>query len=217
MFLKKKKFAEDAETPVNAEESAQEVKGEGVAAQNAQSLEQEVAEPNEAFFGTVLIGCFILSLIAATGYFGFVGYRYYKSVQSEKEIPSITLLPVKETESENANEENEAAPGDEAAPAENPVIDKKTLEVKVLNGGAAKGVAGTYAEKLKKEGFEKTVIGNTFGSYTGAALYYAKGQESGMEVLKVVLLKDYPKALIKEAEAGNKDTSAAPLTIILGR
>lgn len=217
MFLKKKKVAEDVETPVTAEESVQKAKGEGAVAQTTQSLEQEVAEPNEAFFGTILIGCFALSLIAATGYFGFVGYRYFKSVQSEKEIPSITLLPAKEVVDENVNEASEVVPKEEAAPAQNSGIDKKVLEVKVLNGGAAKGVAGTYAEKLKKEGFEKTAVGNTFGSYAGAALYYAKGQELGMEILKEVLLKDYPKALIKEAEAGNKDTTAAPLTIILGR
>jgi LytR cell envelope-related transcriptional attenuator len=217
MFLKKKKGAEDVEISAINEGVVNEKKEETVATVTpAQSLEQEVAEPNEAFFGTVLIGCFVLSLVAATGYFGFTGYRYFKSIQSEKEIPSIAALPAREVEAEVV-ENTKETPQEEVSPVKGSEIDKKALEVKVLNGGAAKGVAGSYAEKLKKEGFEKTAIGNTFGSYTGAALYYAKGQESGMEVLKGVLLKDYPALLVKEAESGNKDTTAAPLTVILGR
>lgn len=178
---------------------------------------KEVAEPNEAFFGTILIGCLALSLIAAVGYFGFSGYRYFKAVKSEKAVPSIAVLPVlekKEESSEPAEGEEKEA---EKPAAEAVAVDKKTLEVKVLNGGAAKGVAGTYAEKLKKEGFVKTAVGNTFGSYTGAVIYYAQGQEAGLAALKEVVLKDYPKLTAKEAESGNKDTTAAALTLILGR
>ncbi len=178
---------------------------------------REVAEPNEAFFGTVLIGCLALSLIAAAGYFGFSGYRYFKAMNDEQAAPSIAVLPVvekKETPVEAAAEEKKET---ETPTPETLAADKKTLEVKVLNGGAAKGVAGAYAEKLKKEGFTKTAVGNTFGSYTGAALYYAKGQESGLAALKETVIKDYPKLITKEAEAGNKDTTAAPLTLILGQ
>ncbi len=180
---------------------------------------KEAAEPNEAFFGTVLIGCLALSLIAAVGYFGFSGYRYFKAVKNEKAVPSIAALPVleKKDESSESAERGEGEKETEKLAAEVAAVDKKTLEVKVLNGGAAKGVAGTYAEKLKKEGFVKTTVGNTFGSYTGAVIYYAQGQEAGLAALKEVVLKDYPKLTAKEAESGNKDTTAAALTLILGR
>jgi|GEM_PF-770601 len=180
----------------------------------------EVKEPNEAFFGSLLLSCLVISLLATTGYFGYSGYRYFKAMKAEQSIPSIAALPTAEAlaQTEGAPEE---VPKEEDS--EKPVVaemkgpEKSTLAVKVLNGGAVKGVAGVYVEKLKKDGFTKTLVGNSFGSYTGVTLYYAKDQESGMAVFKEAVLKDYPKLVMKPAEAGNKDTTAAPLTLILGQ
>jgi hypothetical protein len=179
------------------------------------------AEPNEAFFGSLLLFCLVLSLISATGYFGFSGYRYFKQVQAEKAIPSIDALPKAEV-AESAPEapasaEKEIAvtpdPSSEAVVA----VDKKTLSIKVLNGGAAKGVAGTYAEKLKTAGFSKTVVGNAFGDYAGQTLYYAKGQSAGADVIKAEVAKTYSALSLKEAPAGDKDAGAATYVLILGR
>lgn len=180
----------------------------------------EVAEPNEAFFGTLLIGCLVISLLSATGYFAYSGYRYLKSIKAEEAIPSIGELPTVETQKEVAAEstpttEEKVTP--EVTETKKETIDKKLIELKVLNGGTAKGVAGTYVEKLKKDGFTKTVVGNSFGSYTGATLYYAKGQEANLAALKEVVMKDYPAVIEKPAVSGDKDTTAAPIVLILGR
>ncbi|MFZ1627162.1 MAG: LytR C-terminal domain-containing protein [Candidatus Moraniibacteriota bacterium] len=185
------------------------------------STTKGTGEPNEALFGSLLIFCLALSLIAATGYFGLAGYRYFKQSQAEKAIPSIDALPKPEVPV--AMEETEKEPA-EKEPVEKPVsvdklvvIDKKTLSIKVLNGGSAKGVAGTYGEKLKQIGFTKTVIGNAFGDYAGQTLYYTKGQESGSNVIKEEVVKTYPALIVKEAPAGNKDAAAATFVLILGR
>lgn len=178
-------------------------------------------EPNEAFFGSLLLFCLAISLLSATGYFGFAGYRYFKQVQAEKAIPSLDSLP----KAEVAAVVPESAPTPPVKPetqaesTEKPAapVDKKTLVLKVLNGGAAKGVAGTYGEKLKAAGFTKTTVGNSFGDYTGQTLYYAKGQSTGADAIKEEVLKTYPAVVAKEAPAGDKDATAATYVLILGR
>ncbi|MGB3072766.1 MAG: LytR C-terminal domain-containing protein [Candidatus Moraniibacteriota bacterium] len=175
-------------------------------------------EPNEAFLGSLLLFCLVLSLIAATGYFGFAGYRYFKQTRAEQAIPSIDSLPRPEVPVAIAEPKGEVKPSEApAATEQTSTVDKKTLVVKVLNGGSAKGVAGAYAEKLKAAGFAKTTIGNSFGSYTGQTLYYAKGQEAGSKVLKEEIVKTYPALTVKEALPTDKDAAAATFVLILGR
>lgn len=189
---------------------------------DSKDAEKGRAEPNEAFFGSLLLFCLALSLISATGYFGFAGYRYFKQVQAEKAIPSLEALPKAEV-AESAPEtpapavEKSAETTAPAAEPSAPTVDKKTLSIKVLNGGAAKGVAGTYAEKLKTAGFAKTVVGNAFGDYTGQTLYYAKGQSAGADAIKTEVMKTYPGLTVKEAPSGDKDATAATFVLILGR
>jgi hypothetical protein len=175
-----------------------------------------VKEPNEAFFGSLLIFSLALSLVATMGYFGVTGYRYFKAVAHEQSIPSIEALPAdsKDTMAESSEAENPKPTTAETSVA---APDKKTIEIKVLNGGTTKGVAGTYAEKLKGLGFTKATTGNSFGSHTGATLYTAKGQEASRDFLKETILKDYPALVMKEAVTGDKDMTAAPLVLILGR
>lgn len=176
-------------------------------------------DPNEAFFGSVLLFCLVLSLIAATGYFGFVGYRYFKQLQAEKSIPSIESLPRPEVPvaAEEKLSESTEKPMTQVPTEPSVTVDKKTISIKVLNGGSAKGVAGTYAEKLKAAGFTKTTVGNSFGNYTGQTLFYAKGQGSASEVIKAEIMKTYPALVAKEAPAGDKDAAAATFVLILGR
>lgn len=190
-------------------------------AQAAPAKKVVTSEPKEVFFGGVLIFCLALSLIAATGYFGLAGYRYFKQVQAEKAIPSIEALPkveVVETAPETNPESSASAESEPvAAPEKLSAIDKGKLSVKVLNGGSAKGVAGTYAEKLKQAGFTKTAVGNAFGDYAGQTLYFAKGQEAGLDVLKTEIMKTYSALVVKETPAGDKDAAAATYVLILGR
>lgn len=183
-------------------------------------VEKGRAEPNEAFFGSLLLFCLALSLLSATGYFGFAGYRYFKQVQKEKAIPSIDALPKAEVTAvvpEAPSAAAETAKSEPQASAEAVTVDKKKLVVKVLNGGAAKGVAGSYGEKLKATGFTQTTVGNSIGDYTGQVLYYAKDETVGANVIKAEVTKTYPKLVVKEAPVGDKDAAAATYVLILGR
>lgn len=178
-------------------------------------------EPNEAFFGSLLLFCLALSLLAATGYFGIAGYRYFRETQAEQSILSIESLPKPEVA--DTPKEGEKPPAEKmtmenpASSEKAPAIDKKTLSLKVLNGGSAKGVAGAYGEKLKQAGFAKTVVGNSVGDYTGQTLYYAKNQAAAADAIREEVLKAYPKLVVKEAATADKDASAAPFVLILGR
>ncbi len=178
-----------------------------------------VKEPNEAFFGSLLLSCLALSLIAATGYFGLVGYRYFKQAQVEKAIPSIESLQKEVPTIAQEKKESSEKPASESLGAtEKPaVIDKKTLSIKVLNGGSTKGVAGAYAEKLKQAGFTGVAIGNSIGNYAGQTLYYAKDQVVGANVIKEEVMKAYPKLVVKEATTSDKDAAVATFVLIIGR
>lgn len=175
-----------------------------------------VKEPNEAFFGSLLILSIILSLVATIGYFGVAGYRYFMAAAREQAIPSIDGLPA-ESKSEQVASSEADRPNSAIVETGSAAVDKKSIEIKVLNGGTAKGVAGTYAEKLKGLGFAKATTGNSFGSYAGATLFFTKGQEASRDLLKETILKDYPALVLKEAVAGDKDMTTAPLVLILGR
>ncbi len=86
-----------------------------------------------------------------------------------------------------------------------------------MNGGAAKGTAGTVAEMLKQAGYTKVTPGNTVKDYSGTVIYHAAGLEQEAAALKEALIKKYPTVSISPAVAGNKETSMAPLTVIIGK
>lgn len=178
------------------------------------------AEPNEAFFGSVLIVCLALSLIAATGYFGVAGYRYYQQYKAEQAAPSIESLPKAEVEVADSQTPTEIPPAQNdptTQPNDETMKQAKAIAIKVLNGGAAKGSAGTVAAVLQKEGFTSVSVGNTLADFTGVTVYFASGLESAAGVVRTVLMSSYPKAEIKPVVTTNKETTAAPLTIILGK
>ena len=86
-----------------------------------------------------------------------------------------------------------------------------------MNGGAAKGSAGSLADFLKKEGYNKITIGNTLNNYTGAILYYAPDVEKEVASIKENVAKKYPQIKTLPADIKNKETSVAQVTIILGK
>jgi hypothetical protein len=213
---------EKAEVVAETEMVSHEAELPGVPVENTERPLSDESEPKEAFLGGLLLFCLVLSIIAATGFFGFAGYRYFKGIQAEKSIPSIDSLlwfEVAGVSSEVVSpvSENTAAKADESKEKPAVTVDKQALTIKVLNGGSAKGVAGTYAERLKTAGFTKTTVGNSFGNYTGQTLYHAKGQEAAAQVLKTEVVKTYPNLIVKEAPVADKDAAAATFVLILGR
>lgn len=172
---------------------------------------------DESLMGTLLIVSLVICLLAATGYFGYAGYRLYRTAKAEQSIPSIDGLAVQEVSAPAATEPTSEAPKAEEKPPETPAIDKAKANIKVLNGGAAKGSASTYMETLKKAGYSAAVFGNSFGSYKGVTLYYATGKEKEAEAIKQDIVTTYPAVTVKAAPQGDKDAAAATFVVILGQ
>lgn len=177
----------------------------------------------EPLFGALLFGVLIFLVVAALLLLGWWAYGGWRVKSEKSTLPSISNLAVREetpTEESQAPTEQTGISTPETTPPASSADDLKNAKntvIKVLNGGAAKGSAGTLGEALKKEGFTKAVPGNALGNYTGTTIYYASGSDKEAAALKEVVGKTYPKVETKPALSDNKETSQAPLTIILGR
>lgn len=182
---------------------------------------------HESLFGALLLlGMILLLLLFVAGASWFAYAKWWKVSKEADARPSITTLSAAEKEraeqakvadekAEALAEEKKSAETKEADPAVLTAAQASVLSV--LNGGAAKGSAGTLVEALKKEGFTKSVVGNATGDHTGAVIYHKAGLEKEAEVVKTSVAKTYPKVEVKVAVTTNKETSVAPITVILGK
>ncbi len=176
---------------------------------------------HEVFLGGVIIGVLCLLLLVLASTFGYFGYRLWQTAQTERATPSIQELGEKAapvpTASTTPSPSTEMPPIPPTATAEKPpIIDKATLEVKVLNGGGARGSASTLTELLKKAGYTKATFGNTVANFTGTTIYHTSETLQAAELLKEEVVKTYPKVTLAPSKAGDKDTTLAPIVIILG-
>lgn len=178
-----------------------------------------IHETNESFLGSVLVLVLVILLVGAAVFFAFFGYRIWRDSQIVRNTPSIqkivTDAPAIPAPTTSPVIVEEAKP-ETTTPSVTP-IDKTTLDVKVMNGGAAKGSAGTFGETLKKAGYTKTTVGNTTSDYTGVAIYYAAGKQKEAESLQGDVAKTYPQVTLLETKTGNADTAGATLVVILGK
>ncbi len=182
---------------------------------------------HEAFFGTMLLISGILLLLLLLGGIGFGGYYGWQEKKEQGALPSIGGLSTLESASPQQKEkdEKEKSPtADSGQPVsvtgmteEQIGVKAKGTDVRVLNGGAAKGSAGSVVTLLEKEGYTKVALGNTTGNYTGVVVYFGTGLEKEAEVVKKSLLKTYPKAETKAALLDNKETTVGAITVILGK
>lgn len=183
----------------------------------------ESASSREPLFGALLFGSLLLVLFGILAVVGWGGYRGWRLNQEQASLASIRDLSLEEASSMEESSPSEiVAPQTELATSqsdENVSLQTKAkgTEIKVLNGGAAKGSAGTLAEALKKEGYSKVTTGNTVADYTGVVVYFSSGLDQEAGLVKASLTPSFPKAETKEALKNNKETAQAPLTIILGK
>jgi hypothetical protein len=182
-------------------------------AQNAPEEALPSKPSREPLLGALLFGTLLIVTIAAVAGAGYALYSGWKSSKERSARPSINELAVKAADPAPAQE---AAPAPAETPAA-PVADAKQKDVSVMNGGAAKGTAGTVAEMLKQAGYTKVTAGNTVKDYTGTVVYHAAGLEKEAAALKEDLIKKYPATTLQSAVAGNKETSMASLTVIIGK
>ncbi|MDD5083976.1 MAG: LytR C-terminal domain-containing protein [Candidatus Moranbacteria bacterium] len=135
--------------------------------------------------------------------------------------PSINALAMESSvstpESKEAPEEPAPATEEKKPEVASSGTPKETLNVKVLNGGAAKGNAGKVQDFLKKNGYNKVQIGNTIGDYTGVVVYYLDSNEASATAIQKLLVSDFPEAEVRAASASDKEGGSAPVVVILGK
>ncbi|MEK9173944.1 MAG: LytR C-terminal domain-containing protein [Patescibacteria group bacterium] len=194
------------------------------------SAETSVVEPvtlpkprgkREHLFGTLLLGALIVVVCFGLFGVGFGAFTLWQKQSMQDEAPSISGLST-------TSEEKEAAPSEtKETVAETPkeVTPENTdslkaaqaLDVIVMNGGGAKGVATQAATFLKTEGFTKVTVGNTTGNFTGTVVYSKNTLTKEAEAIKAKLIAKYPSIVLKEAVASNPETQTASLTVIFGK
>ncbi|MCW1887987.1 MAG: LytR C-terminal domain-containing protein [Candidatus Moranbacteria bacterium] len=176
----------------------------------------------EHVFGAFLLGGLIVVVILGLAGAGFGTYSLWKQQSKESQSPSISALP--KTEMTSTEEESVAMPQvetdqkEEKSEGTSDALKKaQALDVIVMNGGGAKGVASATAETLKGKGFSKVTIGNTKGDFTGTTVYTKKADQEAGQAIVTALKATYPSIAYKEALTSDPETQTATVTIIFGK
>lgn len=167
--------------------------------------------------GKGILSGIILLLLAGVGFFVMLGYRVIQIGEDTREsieglaktsaVSDVAVEPV--SVQEPATSPEESKPG-------NDTVDKSTLEISVLNGGAAKGSAGTVAGLLVKAGFTKAVAGNADGDYSGVTVYHTD-REAAANAVKSSLDATYKGIRVTAADTSKPETKTDQVTVILGK
>jgi LytR cell envelope-related transcriptional attenuator len=179
----------------------------------------------EHFFGTLLLGGLIIVVCFGLFGVGFGAFTLWQAQSVKNQAPSISNLstsPMVEGELLSVEEQPAPAPEETKKEATDDATAEslkkaQALDLIVMNGGGAKGVATEVSELLKKEGFTKVTVGNTTGDFTGTVLYTKKEMTAEAEAVKAKLATKYPSLMVKEALASDKETQTATLTLIFGK
>ena len=95
-------------------------------------------------------------------------------------------------------------------------IERASVEVLVLNGGAEAGAAGNTTQNLRDEGFTQTQASNASSyDHTGVTVYYSEKEEEAREVADVLdAFDEYDEVVTKQAST--LDQQKAQVVVILG-
>ncbi len=188
------------------------------------TVEQPRAVSHETLYGWIILfamGLFVAAVVAAVG--SFI-YAKWHSEKQEDDLPSIMALSSESDDENNSvsrESDQEDISSDEdtssASMANTAVTDPKTVEVTVLNGGAASGSAGTVVTLLKGAGYQKAAAENASGTYSGVTIYYRSGFDTVAAAVQEALKKKYPSATVAAAGANNQETSKSTVTVVLGK
>lgn len=198
---------------------------EAVASQSQQDLvatkSKTPQRSRESLWGAVLFACMLLFVIVSVSGIGWVIYSQWKSERLADSQPSISALREPASGEQAVPAEIDSALASESETATPETADAtaaaQKLTISVLNGGGAKGSAGTLADVLKKEGYTKVSPGNTIKDYTGVTVYYTANLEKEAASIKGSVAKQYPQATLSAADAKNKETSVSQITVIIGK
>ncbi len=176
----------------------------------------------EPLLGTLLLLLMILFVVASLCGVSYAAYSSWHASKEQRDRPSIAALSSEPTA--QAGEETKGAETPQSLDTSTAVVDTQglltkahSIAVSALNGGGAKGSAVSVADVLKKVGYLKVTPGNTTGNYTGVVIYFAAGLDKEAQTLKTALVGKYPTVTSQPAIPSNKETTTAPLTVIIGK
>jgi hypothetical protein len=168
----------------------------------------------------------VLSSIIFLGVVGGIlwgfGVWQKQHTESQNTQPSIGNLPSELVSSPTAQTEIStpivSLPKTETTMTSIPIkIPKDMLDIKVLNGGAAKGSAAKVQAILKKSGYSKALASTAKGDFTGTVVYYTSNHSTDATDIQQALLKDIPKAEIKPAPSTLSEEGSASVVVMLGK
>lgn len=152
------------------------------------------------------------------------GWNHWQAtIQGAKDTrPSIGALATESKSSVSESKDPVAEAPVSVVEEKKPVVSsnstaKETLDVKVLNGGAAKGSAVKVQDLLKKSGYVKAQSGSSVGNYTGTTVYYLGSNEASATAIQQLLVKDYPSASVKMATSSSAENGSASIVVMLGK
>lgn len=195
------------------------MKGTVQSDQNKTSVQSRVS--HEPFFGMLVFAALLLFTIVSLAGIGWVMYSEWQASREHSGQLSIATLPKEEQISDEALTDNNQGDPDQNVALQNseekPILAPKDVEVKVLNGGAAKGSAGIVTDVLKQAGYAKAIFGNATGDYSGVVVYHKVGLDREATAVKDALIKKYPVVTMKEAGTANTEVSVMPITVVVGK
>lgn len=171
----------------------------------------------EGWYGVLLLiflGTTICIILGAIGWWTYV--RLYLPLKQEKVSIDILSQEISPSSAQSTSEDTAPVISETEMPKED-TPDIKQEIVLVLNGGGVKGSAGEVVSLLKKEGYSRATIGNSEKNYTGVTIYFDSKKEKVATEMKKLLLKRYPKATSRVAMESDKETTGAPIVIIIGK
>ncbi len=178
-------------------------------------------KPKDSLLGGIVIASTALLLVVFAGFLIYLGYRVMEIGRDDRQ--SIGVLPESfsvssaEDSSEGASAvySSDEASGVAEEAKQSVDIDKATIAVTVLNGGAPGGTAGKVVKLLVDAGFSKASSGNADGTHVGVVIYYDEDSEAAALLVKEALSGAYADVKIARADPEKKDTSVAPVTVIV--
>ncbi len=150
------------------------------------------------------------------GTFGKIRLPFISKTESPTPTPTASFKPTPTpTKTITPTPIGKLTPTPSLKPTATPTIVKQTISilVKVLNGGAEKGMAGKFADTLKAAGFTNVSAGNADkATYANAIVQYRNSDKSIVDKIIDLLKNDY-----KTIERKEISTSSAEIIVILGK
>jgi len=191
----------------------------GTKGSDASAPRRVPTKSKDSLFGEAVVFFVFLLLSAFVGFFVYLGYRVMETREDDRiSIEVLSEQPDMAGLEETITEvTGEAEPETDVEPETPKEIDKASVEVMVLNGGAPGGTAGKVVDALKKAGFSKAKAGNATGNHTGTKVYYGTGSETVAQSVRTALSATYADVAVFPADPGMKDTTSAPVTVIVAK